>query len=71
MLDKLKPYAKAIVAFIAPGVPLLSVALEDGKVTLPEALAILGAMLGTGGLVYLTPNETAEVSADERPDTGV
>ncbi|MBK9087502.1 MAG: hypothetical protein IPL80_19920 [Sterolibacteriaceae bacterium] len=57
----LKPYAKAVVAFIAPGVVLLVQAVTDGSpggaaVTGPEWVGIGAAMILTAAGVYAVPN---------------
>ncbi|KNX38115.1 hypothetical protein [Luteipulveratus halotolerans] len=60
-LDKVRPYAKAVVAFIAPGVVALVAAVQDSSpggtgVTGPEWVGIGAAMVLTGGAVFGTPN---------------
>jgi hypothetical protein len=60
-LDAIKPYAKAFVGFVAPGVASLVVAVQDASqggsaVTGPEWIGIGAACLLTGGAVFATPN---------------
>lgn len=61
MLDKIKPYAKAIIAFVSPGVVGLVAAVQDASpggsaVTGPEWVGIAAACVLTGGAVFATPN---------------
>ena len=58
---KLAPYAKAVVAFISPGVSGLVMAVQDASpggpaVTVPEWVGIGAACILTGGAVYAVPN---------------
>ena len=60
-LDKIRPYAKAVVAFITPGVAGLVTAVQDASpgganVTGPEWVGIVAACILTSGAVYATPN---------------
>ena len=60
-LDSIKPYAKAIVAFITPGVTGLLAAVQDASpggsaVTGPEWVGIGAACILTGGAVFSVPN---------------
>lgn len=57
MLDALAPYAKAVVAFLAPGILVLCVPLLAGR--MPSAadwLMALGTALTTALAVYAIPN---------------
>jgi peptidoglycan/LPS O-acetylase OafA/YrhL len=58
VLDKLKPYAKAIIAVVVAGVVALQAALTDSEVTTDEWKAIIAAVV-TAALVYLVPNKPA------------
>lgn len=60
-LDKIRPYAKAIVGFISPGVVALVAAVQDsspagGAVTGPEWVGIAAACIITGSVVFTVPN---------------
>lgn len=60
-LDAVKPYAKAVVAFITPGVTALVAAVQDASpggsnVTGPEWVGIFAACILTSGLVFAVPN---------------
>ena len=60
-LDRIRPYAKAVVAFIAPGVTALVSAVQDGSqagsaVSGPEWVGIAAACILTCAAVYTTPN---------------
>lgn len=60
MNDNLKLYAKAIVAFIAPGVVGLVAAVQDGSqggsnITGPEWVGIAAACVLTSAGVYVAP----------------
>ena len=60
-LDKIKPYAKAVAAFLAPSVTALVQAVQESSqggtaITGPEWIGILAAGLITGGAVYTIPN---------------
>lgn len=61
MVD-VRPYAKAFVGFITPGVVALVAAVQDGSpggsaVTGPEWVGVVAAMVVTGGLVFGVPNK--------------
>ena len=65
MLDKIRPYAKAVVGFVTPGVTALVAAVQEGSpgsaaVTGPEWVGIVAACVITGGLVFAVPNTPAE-----------
>jgi hypothetical protein len=74
IIDKIKPYAKAVVGFITPGVVALGVAVQESSpggqaVTVAEWIGIALACLGTGAVVYGVPNRPAYRSADpDEPD---
>ena len=60
-IDSIKPYAKAIVAFVTPGVAGLVAAVQDASpggsnVTGPEWVGIAAACILTSGAVFATPN---------------
>lgn len=59
-MSSLKPFAKSIVAFFAPGIVIVAGALSDGNPPSPEQWYMaLGASLASGIAVYLTPNKPA------------
>lgn len=60
-LDRIKPYAKAIVAFLAPPAVVLTSAVKDvsaggSQITAGEWITAACACFITSGLVYGTPN---------------
>ena len=60
-MNRIAPYAKAVIGFIAPGLVALVAALNDGSpsgsaVTNGEWLTILSACVVTGAGVYAVPN---------------
>lgn len=62
IIDKIKPYLKALVAFVTPGVVGLVAAVQDGSpgdstVTGAEWVGIAAACLLTGGAVFGAPNK--------------
>jgi len=64
-LDKFRPFAKAAIGFVTPGVVALVAAVQDGSpggssVTGPEWVGIGAAMILTGGAVFATPNKAAK-----------
>ena len=64
MLTKIAPYAKAILAFLAPGILLLCIPLQAGRVpSIPELLSALGISLATAFAVFVTPNAKSEDEA--------
>lgn len=68
-LDALRPYAKAVAGFVAPGVAVLVAALQDGSpggtsVVAGEWAAIVGAMIVSGSSVYAVPNRPARGTPD-------
>ena len=61
-MDNIKPYLKAIVGFIAPGVVALVAAMQDGSpgnsdITSGEWVAIAAACILTSAGVYAVPNK--------------
>lgn len=61
-MNKVKPYLKAVIGFITPGVVALVAAVQDSSpggsaVTGPEWVGIGAACILTGGAVFLTPNK--------------
>lgn len=61
-LDSIKPYLKAVVGFVAPGVATLVAAVQDASpggstITSTEWVGILAACVLTGGAVFYTPNK--------------
>ena len=64
-MDRIRPYAKAVVAFVTPGVVALGAAFQEGSpggtsVTSSEWVAVVAAMLVTGGAVFGVPNTDTE-----------
>lgn len=71
MVDKIKPYAKAVIAFVAPGVVAAVAAVTPDSpggsaVTVPEWVGIAAACILTAAGVYVVPNEAAS-DPDEVP----
>lgn len=76
--DNVRPYAKAVVGFLAPGVVALAAAVQDGSaagstVTGGEWLTAVAACLVTGGAVFGVPNTaprgvSEQVAQDVHPD---
>lgn len=65
MLGTFAPYAKAVVAFVAPGVVLLTQAVTESSpgaatVTGPEWVGIGAACVLTAAGVYAVPNRPAD-----------
>ena len=61
-MDSIKPYLKALVGFVTPGVVGLVAAVQDGSpggsgVTGPEWVGIAAACILTGGAVFTVPNK--------------
>jgi len=66
-LDSIRPYAKAIVAFVTPGVTGLLAAVQDASpggssVTGPEWVGIAAACILTGGAVFSVPNRDPQAA---------
>lgn len=62
-MDKLKPYAKAVVGFLAPGILILCQPLLSGRLpTTSEYLIALGTAIATGLAVYAIPNQPADAA---------
>ena len=59
-MDKLNPYAKAIVGGIVAGLTATATALSDGVVTPVEGIAIALAFIAGTGFVYAVPNRPAD-----------
>lgn len=55
---KFKESAKAYIGAAIAGLTATSTALDDGTVTLPEALGIVVAALVAFGAVWAVPNKT-------------
>jgi hypothetical protein len=67
MLTKIQPYAKAVVAFITPGVVALVAAVQDASpggstITGPEWVGIGAACVLTGGAAFLVPNKDPQAA---------
>ena len=73
-IDALRPYAKAIVAFVAPGAVLIGNAVTERSpggtaITADEWVVALVACVVASGMVYRVPNRQADpppVSADRK-----
>ena len=64
-IDALRPYAKAIVAFVAPGAVLIGNAVTDRSpggtaITPDEWVVALVACVVASGVVYRVPNRQAD-----------
>lgn len=64
-MDKIKPYLKAVVGFVTPGVVALVAAVQEsspggGSITGPEWIGIGAACILTGGAVFGVANKPAE-----------
>ncbi|MGG5257443.1 hypothetical protein [Phycicoccus avicenniae] len=64
-MDHIKPYLKAVVGFVTPGVVALVAAVQDGSpggsaITGPEWVGIGAACILTGAAVFRTPNIDSE-----------
>lgn len=60
-MDRIRPYAKAVVGFVTPGAIALGAAVQSGTpggsgVTAAEWITIAVACVVTGGAVFSTPN---------------
>lgn len=55
---KVGTVAKAIVGALAAGAAAAVPLISDGEVSLADAVAVLGAVLGTFGIVWAVPNKT-------------
>lgn len=63
MLDKIKPYAKAVIGFVAPGAVLLIAAVQPGSdggtvITVAEWITAACTCVATSAGVYAVPNRT-------------
>jgi hypothetical protein len=72
MLDRIRPYAKAVLGFITPGVVALVASVQDSSpagtaITGAEWVGIGAACILTGGLVYGVPNRTAATPGKHEP----
>lgn len=66
-LDALKPYAKAIVAFLAPAAVSLTSAVQDASaggdaITTGEWITAACACFITAGVVYAIPNKDPQAT---------
>lgn len=64
-LDSLRPYAKAILGFIAPGAVVIGSAVTEASdggtaITAAEWVTALVACVVTGAAVYAMPNKASE-----------
>ncbi len=76
-MNKITPYAKAVVGFITPGAVALGAAVLEGSpggsgVTAAEWVTVAVACVVTGGAVFTVPNREparhARVSVTDRID---
>lgn len=58
-MDRIKPYAKAIVGALVAGLTALGTALADDSVTATEWVGVAVATLTALGVVYAVPNRPA------------
>ena len=79
-LDKIKPYAKAVVGFAVPALTAWVAAQQDGSVggstvTTMEWGSVAIAALVTGGAVFFTPNRDPQAAHQDEsvqpPDADV
>jgi hypothetical protein len=47
---------KAVVGGLAAGTAATATAVQDGRVTVPEVVTIIVAVLGAYGITWVTPN---------------
>lgn len=73
-MDKITPYAKAIVAFITPGAVAIGQAVTDSSaggssITAAEWVSAAVACIVTSGVVYAVPNKGywGGISAPKKP----
>ncbi|MFJ8153982.1 hypothetical protein [Streptomyces sp. NPDC094468] len=64
---KVSRYWKAVVAAVVAGAGAAGTALDDGRVTGPEAVTIVLAVLGGLGFTWAVPNRSATTSAAVEP----
>lgn len=64
---KVSRYWKAVVAAVVAGGGAAGTALQDGKVTGPEAVTIVLAVLGGLGFTWAVPNRPATTPAAAEP----
>ena len=64
-MEKLKPYAKAIVAALVAALAVLGTALTDDVITPAEWVLVASSFLGGLGITYAVPNRPAEVDLSE------
>ena len=67
-LERVAPYAKAVVAFVTPGVVAIGTALTDASpggtnITAGEWVGALVASLATATVVFSVPNAEADPAA--------
>jgi hypothetical protein len=61
---KVSRYWKAIVAAVVAGAGTAGTALDDGRITGPEAAAIALAVLGGLGFTWAVPNRTTPAAVE-------
>jgi len=59
-MNKLKPYAKAVVGGIVTGLGTAATALTDGGITPVEWITIILSFIAGTGFVYAIPNKPAD-----------
>lgn len=55
-MNKIAPYAKAIIGALVAGLGALGVALEDGSISSQEYVTIAAAFLVALGAIFIVPN---------------
>lgn len=82
-MNKVQPYLKALLGFLAPGATAIGFAVTEGsaageRITQGEWIAAIVACVVTGGLVFTVPNKDPQalhqdesVQPPERGYTGV
>jgi len=69
-LNKVAPYAKAIIAAIIALLSSLITALDSGGISAQEWLTAVIALLVAGGAVFSIPNKPPFVPEQQSPTTG-
>jgi hypothetical protein len=70
-LDKIRPYQKAVLGFIAPGAVVIGSAVTEASdggtaITAAEWVTAVVAMIVTGAAVYTVPNKGFEYVGEHR-----
>lgn len=59
-MNRIAPYAKALIGAVVAGLGALSVALEDGSISSQEWISIVAAFLVALGAIFAVPNAQPE-----------